>query len=672
MTTFEQRVTQMPYRNVGKHLSIAILLAVGVFAVGCARDTAVDTLAEILIPDVPTVADPADWCDEHALPESFCTVCNPELLEPFQAAGDFCGEHGYPESVCPFCNPLTPPGPTAGHGDHGRVGDAADWCGEHALPESMCTVCNPGLIDGFRATGDWCGGHGFPESACPLCNPWSPPGSTGDGHAHGEHVGDLADWCDEHALPESMCTLCNPSLTEGFRDSGDWCGGHGFPESVCPFCNPMTPPSHDDGSYDHAPHSDEAADWCHEHELPESMCTRCDPSLTEGFQASGDWCNEHGYPESVCPFCSPQPHPEEGHNEHFALGTRIRFRDSALEAAAGIETTHAVAGALGIDVEAMARVDFNRNAMAEIHAPVPGIVREMLVDLGDQVAVDDALFTLESAHIGDLQARRRATSERVQAAEANLARQEELRQDGIASQRQIELANQELEAAEAELQSFDQSLRISGAARRGRTGRFSVHSPISGSVVRRDTLIGSFAGESDSLATVADTAVMWALLDIPEWDAASVRLGQRVEVRVDGVEARRFTGSITWIASEVDSRTRSVSARAEVQNPDGLLRAGQFARATVRVEAPRGAVTIPARAVQRLEDESVVFVRAAPGLYEPRMISLGRSNGDRVQVSGDLRNGEAVVTTGAYLLRTELSRDSIGAGCCEVGPPEEN
>jgi len=498
-----------------------------------------------------------------------------------------------------------------------------------------------------------------------------PPGDSGSEHGHDDgRTGQADDWCDEHALPESMCTLCHPELVQGFRDSGDWCAGHGLPESACPFCNPMEPPTFDGHAYEHAPHSDEAPDWCAEHGLPESMCTRCDPSLAEAFQDAGDWCAAHEYPESVCPFCSPQPAPTQARADLFALGTRIRFRDSALEAAAGIETTHASAGALGIDVEATARIDFNRNTMAEIHAPVPGIVREMLIDLGDQVDVDDELFTLESAHIGDLQARRRATSERVDAAEANLARQEELREDGIASQRQIELARQELEAAEAELQSFDQSLRISGAARRGRTGRFTVHAPIGGSVVRRDTLIGSYAGESDSLATLADTSVMWALLDIPEWDAASVSVGQRVEVRVDGVDSRRFSGSITWISSEVDDRTRTVTARAEVQNLNGLLRAGQFARANVRVEAPRGAVTIPSRAVQRFEDESIVFVRAAPGLYEPRLVLLGRSNGTRVQVSGDLQNGEAVVTTGAYLLRTELSRDSIGAGCCEVGQPE--
>ncbi|MFW5920491.1 MAG: hypothetical protein ACOCUS_01525 [Polyangiales bacterium] len=85
------------------------------------------------------VGDASDWCAEHALPESMCTKCNPELTAKLKEEGDWCKEHQLPESVCPQCNPMQPP-PGAP-----RVGDASDWCAEHALPESMCTKCNPEL-----------------------------------------------------------------------------------------------------------------------------------------------------------------------------------------------------------------------------------------------------------------------------------------------------------------------------------------------------------------------------------------------------------------------------------------------------------------------------------------------------------------------------------------------
>ena len=495
----------------------------------------------------------------------------------------------------------------------GIVADPADWCAGCGLPESMCTVCNPGLTAAFKAKGDWCAEHGFPESVCPVCNPVPPPGAS-SGHrgntpvaASGSRVGDPSDWCAGCGLPESMCTVCSPGLIGHFKAEGDWCAAHGFPESVCPVCNPMQPPSK--AAHTSAP------------------------------------------------------------TEPAAPRTVIRFNEPAIERSAGIATVPATTGSMGIDVECTATVDFDRNVTADIRSPVEGIVREILVDLGQQVSAGDRLFTLESSDVGDLQARHRAARERAEAARTNLTRKEALHADAVASQRQVELARQEFEAADAELRSMEQSLRLNGAGQGDSNGRFTIHAPIDGTIVRRPALMGTWASTADSLATISDTSVMWALLDVPEWDAAVVRIGQHVDLRVDGVAGDARTGSVSWIASEVDPKTRSVTARAEIPNPDGLLRAGQFARAEVRVAAPRDAATVPAEAVQRVDDGSVVFVRVGEGVFEPRTVSPGRSDGRHVQVTGDIEEGEAVVTTGAFLLRTELSRESIGAGCCEVEGP---
>ena len=479
-------------------------------------------------------------------------------------------------------------------------------------------------------------------------------------------MADPADWCAGHGVPESMCTVCNPELLEHFRSSGDWCVEHGYPESVCPSCNPMEPPGRQEGD-GRGDRVGDPADWCAGHGVPESMCTVCNPELLEHFRSSGDWCAEHGYPESVCPSCNPmEPPTQPVRSSVIRSGVRVRFASASIERAAGIETVPASAEAMSITVETTARIDFDRDALADVHSAVPGVVRAVSVDLGEQVDAGAELFVLESAHVGDLQARRIAARARISTARAHLARQERLRRGSIASQRHVELARQELEAASSELRSIEQSLRIGGASRRGRAGSLIVRAPISGSVVRRPALIGTFVGESDSLATIADTSRMWALIDVPEWDAATVRVGQRVEVSVAGVTTRSYAGTVTWIASEVDSRTRAVVARASIENPEGWLRAGQFARAVVHVAAPESAVTVPVASLQRVGDESILFVRVSEGLYEPRVVRPGRSDSRRVQVSGEVREGEDVVTDGAFLLRTELTRESIGAGCCEV------
>jgi cobalt-zinc-cadmium efflux system membrane fusion protein len=347
-------------------------------------------------------------------------------------------------------------------------------------------------------------------------------------------------------------------------------------------------------------------------------------------------------------------------------GLRVRLANPSIESIVGIQTAPAEARALSDNVSATARIEFNQNAMADIRSSVPGVVREVGVELGQLVEPGDVLFTLESAHVGTLQADRRGAREQLRTAELNLERQRELHAGAITSARQLELAERDVELAQSQLVSLEQSLRISGAAAGGRSGRFEITAPIGGSIIHRPGIVGSFAAESQSLATIVDTSTMWVLLNVPEWDAAALQLGQAVDVQVDGISGEEFSGTVSWIAAEVDSRTRIVDVRVELPNPDRLLRAGQFAQARIHLAGAETVITVPVASLQRIDDETAVFVRIEAGVFEPRVVEVVRADTHYAQVSGELSEGEDVVTIGAYLLKTELNRDSIGAGCCEV------
>ena len=114
--------------------------------------------------------------------------------------------------------------------------------------------------------------------------------------------------------------------------------------------------------------------------------------------------------------------------------------------------------------------------------------------------------------------------------------------------------------------------------------------------------------------------------------------------------------------------SRTVTVRAEVPNPTGALRANQFMRGHIATSPLRSVVAVPRAAVQRVGTRELVFVRTGVGVYEPRVVRR-RGGGERVEIEGRVREGEAVVTTGAVLLRTEVMPGSIGAGCCEAEPP---
>lgn len=482
---------------------------------------------------------------------------------------------------------------------------------------------------------------------------------------------DPNDWCGGHGVPESMCTKCHSELVDKYKEAGDWCAAHGFPESVCPKCNPMDPPgAAKSGAANADEHSADNGEWCAGHGVPESHCTKCHPELIDKFKEAGDWCAEHGFPESKCPKCNPQTPPGGiAQIPGVEPGTQIIFKRSDHEDAVGIEATPVRKVPVGLGTRAPARIEFDRNQLADVRAAVPGIVRDVLVDLGQEVDQGTPLFVLESAQVGEVQAKVRAASEELKTARANLERQEKLFEKGLSAERKVEVAQRDFEEAKAKVGSLRSSLRLAGGSGGSSTGRYTIRAPIAGTIVERPGVVGAFATAETSLATVADTSKMWAMLDVAEEDSSSLENGQPVTLSVDGATGHEFKGKVTWISPQVDSRTRTVKVRAEIANPGGKLRANQFARAEVGIAPDHKGVVVPKEAIQSLNGGTVVFVRKKQGQYEPRVVDTGRSDGDIVQVRGNLKVGEPVVTTGAFVLKTELSRDSIGAGCCEV--PEE-
>ena len=197
-----------------------------------------------------------------------------------------------------------------------------------------------------------------------------------------------------------------------------------------------------------------------------------------------------------------------------------------------------------------------------------------------------------------------------------------------------------------------------------------ITTPIEGTVVFRHAVIGEAEEPTTKLYTVADISRMWLWIDVYEKDIAQVRAGQPVSFTVSGTnsasEEATFTGRITWVGTEVDHTTRTTKVRAELPNPEGRLRANQFGRATIQIGDRHKAVTVAKSAVQRYENADLVFLPQKENVYRPQRIKTKPSGrADTLEVTWGLKPGQEVVTTGAFLLKTEIMKGSIGAGCCD-------
>jgi cobalt-zinc-cadmium efflux system membrane fusion protein len=158
---------------------------------------------------------------------------------------------------------------------------------------------------------------------------------------------------------------------------------------------------------------------------------------------------------------------------------------------------------------------------------------------------------------------------------------------------------------------------------------------------------------------------MWAMLQVPETALAHVQTGQAVELQVDSLPDKTFTGKLTWIGPAVNERTRMTLARAEFADPDGLLRDKMFATARILTRRVENAMLLPPEAVQYVEGRPLVFVQTADDLFDARAVRLGMKFDGRQEVLAGLESHEAVAVTHTFALKSALLMSRLGAGCAD-------
>lgn len=465
----------------------------------------------------------------------------------------------------------------------------------------------------------------------------------------------------EHGVPADLCTKCNPELAEVFKSKGDWCKEHAVPESQCLKCNPKL-------RFAAAATNGAAAEpWCKEHGVPEAKCTKCKPQLIAKFIEAGDFCREHGYPESVCPICHPERVRAAGHEipVYPPPGTTVKLKSTDKAKLAGIETIVVEPRPITAGIDVVGQIQFNQNRYAKLSARGQALVLEVKVDIGDEVKKGQPLVVLASSGVGEQQSKLAAARARLDAARSTLAREQALLESGISSKKSVEAARTDVAAAQAELDAATAALGAAGAGTSGVGGRYIVTAPFDGTMVAREAVTGKSMSAESPLVEVADLSSMWAVLDVPEDVAAAVRPGQRVALKLDGLGGKTLEGTISRMGASVDTNTRTVRARVDLPNKDRSLRSGSFVRAKIEVNGTHTGLLVPRDAIQRAEGRALVFIKTGPAEFRPVAVELGSQTGSAIEVLAGLSPGAEVATTGAFLLKTEIMKDSMGAGCAD-------
>lgn len=321
-------------------------------------------------------------------------------------------------------------------------------------------------------------------------------------------------------------------------------------------------------------------------------------------------------------------------------------------------------------IETTGEVAFDQDRVAQVSARIQGRVRAVRARLGQAVQAGEILALVESPEIGQATAELLRSRAQLELARQKLAREERLFKERISSGQELEAARADHQKARAEERAARQRLQLLGLGARpseatGSVGSLPLRAPIAGKIVERAVTLGEMVGPEKTLFTVADLSRVWIWIDIFERDLAHVHREDRVEVRVASQPDRVFSGQVGYVGDQVRRETRTVRARLDIDNRDGALKPGMFAR--VRLSDPhaeggrrRRVLAVPASAVQRQDKEEVLFVELAPGRFERREVQSGVKTSDQIEVRSGLRRGERVVVEGAFLLKSELAKESLG------------
>ncbi|MCP4246762.1 MAG: efflux RND transporter periplasmic adaptor subunit [bacterium] len=188
---------------------------------------------------------------------------------------------------------------------------------------------------------------------------------------------------------------------------------------------------------------------------------------------------------------------------------------------------------------------------------------------------------------------------------------------------------------------------------------YPLRAPFDGTVIERHLTLGEKHSDEFGAFTIADLTSVWANLAVYQKDLPYVREGLEVTFAVGG-GMPQVRGRIAYLAPVVDEKTRTALARVVLPNDRGDLRPGLFVSAELSIGQEHAPVVVPKSAVQRMGEQSVVFLDTDEG-FTPAPVALGRSNESGIEILSGLAVGQRYVTEGAFELKAKIVTSGLGA-----------
>lgn len=306
-------------------------------------------------------------------------------------------------------------------------------------------------------------------------------------------------------------------------------------------------------------------------------------------------------------------------------------------------------------VRVVGTVSFNPSYVAAIGTRLRGTVRRTFKYEGDRIKEGEPLAEIESAELGEAQSSIAQAQASFSAAEVHAKREHDLLDKGLTTAREAEMAATELAGHRAGLQAAQQRVRALGGG--GAFGTYVLRSPIAGHVVERNVAPGQSTDGATVGYKIADLDHLWIELSVFEKDLGSVRIDDEVEVSPLAEPDVKIPGKVAHVGEVIDPTTRSTEVRVTVDMPKYHLRPGQSVQATITsATVTREALLVPEAAVVYVDGKATVFIAETDTRVRAASVTIGSSDGERLEVTSGLTPGKRVATAGVFALKSELFR----------------
>lgn len=344
---------------------------------------------------------------------------------------------------------------------------------------------------------------------------------------------------------------------------------------------------------------------------------------------------------------------------------RIRLSPEAIKNA-GIKTASLKATALTDTIQVTATIAHNQDRLFYVTPRITGRVVDVRVSVGSEVKAGTILAVLDSTELGQAKAEHLKAQTLLELAKVNYERAQSLFDQKIAAKKDVLAAEAEYRKTEADRRALYERLRLYGLSDQTITdpnpapSLYPLTALAAGVVIEKAITPGEVVEPAKKAFTISDLSTVWVLLNIYEKDLAKVRRGTTVKIQTESYPGEVFAGTVSYVSDVVEPQSRTVALRVEAPNPRARLKPGMFATADVVTGvSPTRSIMIPSSAVQNVGAKPVVFVRETDGSFSPRKLELGRASGGNVEVTSGLTEGEQVVVSGSFTLKSELLKAGL-------------